>query len=67
MMTFSARIITILQDPKQVDSTLWIAALNFLAVALSEEGKVRATGAVEGDGIYYIVHRLDSPAKGGKF
>ena len=65
MLLFAARLVVILQDVKQVNSPLWLSALNFLAVCLCEEGKTLATAVVTEHTPHYIVHRLDYPSKDG--
>ena len=55
---------TIVQDPQQMASPLWLSSLHFLAVCLSEECKQRAKSVQEGQ--YYVVHRLDTAPRDGK-
>lgn len=63
----SGRVASILQDPRHIESSLWLAALQFLAVLLSEEGKlVSKVGQGQEDHVG-ICARLDSLGKNGEY
>ena len=56
----------VLEDERHINSPLCIAALNFLALCLCEEGKMRPEAAVHDQPARCIVHLLDRRAADGQ-
>lgn len=60
------RVISILQEKALQDSELWCVSLDFVALLLTEEAKLKAKApSIRPKDIYFVTDRLDAPHNSG--